>query len=272
MFAMSLDTYTDPVKGLLTLGADNLSLNDEWPDYLAQFGLTSAHIPQLIQLATDTQFETMDSERDEIWAPIYAVRALGQLQAEDAIAPLLDLLQRDDEYFDINVPQALGMIGEAALAPTVELANDEEQDTFVRGATIAALGYLGKYHPESRDATVAALMGLLENPGDRPNLVLTYAVSELIDLKATEAAPLIEQAFALGKIDEWVTGNWAMVQISLGLKNESDFSPEELQIEPPPYIKQLRSMVKQMNRQANPPKGFGTSSSVNPKKKKKRKK
>lgn len=268
---MSLATYTDPVAQLLSLGSESLILGEDWLDYPSQFGFTSAHAADLIRLATDTQFDELESDRNEIWAPIHAIRALGQLQIEEAIAPLMGLLIQDDDSIQVNVPRALGMIGVAAIAPLTEFINDDQQEESARGFAIAALGAIGQEQSLARSAAVEALMTLLANPTRYPGPLSTYIAGELVDLKATEAAPLIQQAFAAGAIDEWIIGNWPQVQIDLGLKQESDFTPEDLRLEPPPYLKEIGSMLKLMERQQSRPQGFGSSKSSSSKKKKKKK-
>ena len=72
-------TYAPPVDQLLTFG-EEWSKPDDWPDYLA-LGLGSEHIPDLIRMATNEELEEADDGSAEVWAPIHARRALGQLQA-----------------------------------------------------------------------------------------------------------------------------------------------------------------------------------------------
>lgn len=55
-------------------------------------------------------------------------------------------------------------------------------------------------------------------------------ISYLVDLKALEALPLIEQVFASGNVDLFVCGDFEDVQIELGLLEERltpppDFRP-----------------------------------------------
>ena len=81
-------TYSSPVDKLLTYG-DCRDFR-EWPDYL-ELGLTQEHIPELIRMGTDEELNWADSDSLEVWAPVHAWRALGQLQAEEAIEPLMNL-------------------------------------------------------------------------------------------------------------------------------------------------------------------------------------
>jgi hypothetical protein len=45
----------------------------------------------------------------------------------------------------------------------------------------------------------------------------SYLISSLINLRAVEAAPLMEEAFAANHVDISIVGDWEDVQIELGL-------------------------------------------------------
>lgn len=76
---MTSDSYPPPVDKLLTFG-DCRKL-PERPNYL-ELGLGPEHIPALIRMATSEELNHADSESSEVWAPVHAWRALGQLRAE----------------------------------------------------------------------------------------------------------------------------------------------------------------------------------------------
>jgi hypothetical protein len=128
---MSQTLYTFPVNQLLALG----DVRDEthWPDYLA-YGLDTSHILELIRMGTDEELQWADSESVEVWAPVHAWRALGQLRAEAAIEPLLGLLknidEEDDDWADTELPKVFGLIGPAAIpALTAYLTHSETEGT-----------------------------------------------------------------------------------------------------------------------------------------------
>jgi len=83
--------YPPPVSELLTLG--DCSKIGAWPDYLA-LGLGPQHIPDLIRMALDEELHWADSDSLDVWLPVHAWRALGQLRAEAAVEPLAGLLDR----------------------------------------------------------------------------------------------------------------------------------------------------------------------------------
>ena len=129
--------YSVPVSRLINVGDPRESLNHpdwqgglNWLDYQAQFGLQPDHIPELIRMATDDELHQAASDSTEVWAPVHAWRALGQLKAAEAIEPLLGLFHFvDDEGDDAvgeDLPEVMGMIGPAAIQPVAAyLANSK---------------------------------------------------------------------------------------------------------------------------------------------------
>ncbi|MEO1068183.1 MAG: hypothetical protein AAFW95_03565 [Cyanobacteria bacterium J06638_6] len=98
-------SYTPPLDSLLSYGDARGSSSTDWPNYVQELGLTAEHIPALIHMTQDDQlwsffFEDPNAPDDEtagesaldpdvaLWAPIHAWRALGQLQAAEAVQPL----------------------------------------------------------------------------------------------------------------------------------------------------------------------------------------
>lgn len=63
---------------LLTLGTPGETW-DPGADYPA-LGITHEQVPELIRMATDTALNDMESGSVEVWAPLHAWRALGQLR------------------------------------------------------------------------------------------------------------------------------------------------------------------------------------------------
>jgi len=58
----------DRIRCVLELGeADQSGL---WPDHL-QYGFTETYIPALLDLVADQTFDQMDSESNEVWAPLH---------------------------------------------------------------------------------------------------------------------------------------------------------------------------------------------------------
>jgi hypothetical protein len=216
--------YSPPVDRLLTYG--DCRTMQKWPDYLA-LGLTSEHVPELIRMATDDDLHVADSDSLEVWAPIHAWRALGQLRAEAAISPLMGLLARTDEDLDDDwtpeeLPHVFGEIGPAAIPELAAFLADDQHSVYSRAAAATGLQHIAEQQPAVRDEVVTILIRQLEQFADQADDFNAFLISNLIDLKATAALPVIEQAFAADMVDEFIDGDWEDVQIRFGLKTERE--------------------------------------------------
>lgn len=216
--------YSPPVDQLLTYG-DCLKMRG-WPDYL-QLGLTSEHVPELIHMATDEDLHFADSESLEVWAPVHAWRALGQLRAEAAIKPLVALLahtdeDEEDDWTPEELPHVFAEIGPAAIPDLITFLADSRHGVYSRTAAANGLQHIAEKQPAARDEVVTALIRQLEQFDDQGENFNAFLISSLIDLKATEALPVIEQAFAADAVEEFVMGDWEDVQIEFGLKTERE--------------------------------------------------
>jgi HEAT repeat protein len=218
---ISASGYTEPVSQLLIMG--DCRGQPEWPDYLA-LGLGPEQIPDLIRMVEDDKLNWADSERLEVWAPIHAWRALGQLGAEAAAEPLLGLLWRieefDDDWVGEEIPVVLGMIGPAAVPKVAEYLADPLHGLWARVAAAHSLAEVGQRHPGARDDCVAVLSDTLEDFTNHDPTLNGFLISFLVDLQAIEAAPLMESAFDAACVDISILGDWEDAQIALGLLEE----------------------------------------------------
>ncbi len=211
-------SYAPPVDQLLTYGEGQSVSPDDWPNYL-ELGLGPEQIPELIRMATDEDLNWADSDSLEVWAPIHAWRALGQLRAEAAVEPLLSLFETLDEsdWVMEELPEVFAMIGPAALAALAAYIADVSYDEEARMSAIPSVEQIGTRWPEARPACVALLMKQLERFAENEPEVNGFLILGLVELHAIEAAPLIERAFAARRVDLMVMGDWEDVQVKLGL-------------------------------------------------------
>jgi len=218
---MTASHYLEPVSKLLTMG--DCRKMRQWPDYLA-LGLSPEHVPDLIRMALDEDLHWADSDSLEVWTPIHAWRALAQLGAEEAIEPLTRLLARIDEFDDDwvgeDLPDAFGLIGPAAIPTLTQYLADSSHGLWARVAAAGGLASIGKLHPEARSECVAGLTTSLRQFAQPDPTLNGFVISYLVDLRAAEAAPLMEQAFAADCVDLSIQGDWEDVQIELGLIHE----------------------------------------------------
>lgn len=219
--------YVPPVDKLLTYGEAKNATPDNWPNYL-ELGLGPEHIPDLIRMATDEKLNWADSDSLEVWAPTHAWRTLGQLRAEAAVKPLLALFKDLDEndWVTTELPEVFGMIGPAALPILAAYIADVSLSENARISAIPSVQKIGMRWPEARPASTEILMKQLELFAENEPEVNGFLVLALVEIKATEALPLIERAFATRHVDPMIMGDWGDVQVEFGLK-----SPEEVKQE-----------------------------------------
>jgi Protein of unknown function (DUF1186) len=271
---MSLDTYTEPVAKLLTFGDCNKMDLKNWVDYVEQVGLSNADVPELIRMATDMYLWELEGEGLDIWAPIHAWRSLGQLHAEAAIDPLIQLFKlEDNDWVGVELPQVFALIGTAAIAPIAAFLTDPSTKEWEGMYAADSLKMLADTYPDNGQACIDGIVKRLESFSQDEDGLNGGLINNLVDLKVVEAAPLMEKVFAAEAVDEFFTGTWATVQVDLGLKAESDFSEEELKVKIPPHIAQIREMLDRMDKSTPAePQGFGKAVVAAPKPAKKKKK
>jgi hypothetical protein len=224
--------YQPPVKQLLSLGEPR---RGEARDYSA-LGISAGDVPALINMATDEALNGGPQESLMVWAPVHAWRALAQLRAGEAIAPLLELFRRSDDDMDdwvgTDLPESLAQFGAAVLDPlTAYLANPANGE-WSRVNTARTIGLVGEKHPELRMDSITRLAAQLERFAEQSETLNAFLISPLWDLRAVEAMPVIERAFASGRVDESVQGDLEDVQIQFGLKTEREHprKPNKLSI------------------------------------------
>lgn len=220
---MTRTFYTAPVDRLLRAGDPRGER--EWSDYPKTYGLTAEHVPELVRMATDRKLFWANENSADVWAPIHAWRALGQLHAAEAVEPLLQFMSAEDdpEWMAEELPSVFALIGPAAIPALTAYLADRVLDIDPRITAASALRDIAAAHPEARAGVIDVLTRQLDRYTEDDQTVNGFLVSDLIDLQAVEAAPLIERAFAAGKVDLLVCGDWSDVQVELGLKTRVVF-------------------------------------------------
>ena len=196
------------------------------PDYVALFDLTHEDAPQLIALAREwierRDWPDHDEDDPTIYAPIHAWRGLGQLGAEEAIDPLLDMIgpldETDDDWYLQEFPYMFAGIGPAAMPALSAYLADAGRGEFARVCVAHSLSLIALRHPTRRDEVVRTLTEELARFADNPESLNALVIGYLMDLKATESAETIERAYAAGRVDTFDVGNWNAVRQELGVE------------------------------------------------------
>ncbi|HEY6542672.1 MAG TPA: hypothetical protein VIZ18_17135 [Ktedonobacteraceae bacterium] len=221
--------YTPPVDKLLTYGKPEPLDSEDWPDYL-EIGLGPEHIPELLRMAADKALLEGDEESSEAWGPVHAVRALGQLRSESVVGPLLSLFDDEfrDDWVSDELPMALGMFGPAIIPAISAYVADTSRGLFPRVFAASTFKRISENFPESRPDCIAAYvkqLQLFEQEDEELNALL---ISDLADMKAMEALPLIERAFAADRVDTSIV-ELDDVYVDLGLKEREEKPPLSLE-------------------------------------------
>jgi hypothetical protein len=193
-------------------------------DQVCRHALAEEHIDDLIRMALDEDLHWAESSSSEVWAPIHAWRALGQLRAEAAIEPLLSLLDRidlhNDDWVGEDLPGVFGIIGPAAIPGLTRVLGDVERGTWARVAACRGLVAIVERFPETRERAVEIVTDQLRRFAEQERGLNAFLVDGLVDLKAVESAGLIEEAYAADTVDVVVLGDWEEAQILLGLLDQ----------------------------------------------------
>ena len=193
------------------------------PDYVREFTLTLADVPDLLDLARQWLDAENLPEEEHLWsAPIHAWRSLAQLEAIEAVHPLLDMQAkldaRNDDWYVEEFHDVFAMIGPFAIPALADYFSDHARPEFARVSAANGLCEIAKRHVGSRVRVVEILTAELGARVERQYCLNGLLVAYLLDLQAVESAEVIERAFAANVVDEMVTGDWQDARQALGVK------------------------------------------------------
>jgi len=233
--------YQAPVAKLLFQGCPDSLNSNEKVDYLQAFGFGEEHISELSRLATEENLNWDDEE--EGYAPIHACRALGQLKTETAIQALLPLFDSNYDWLREDLPSILAEIGPVCIPILTKYLSQVKNPWLGISTAAGGLTKIALTFPEHRQKCTDILTAALARHKQRSPKANGSIVYQLLDLKAVDAASVIEKAYKEGPMDEMICGSLARVQIELGLASVEDFSPEELLHREPEWMKNFREML-----------------------------
>jgi hypothetical protein len=215
-------TYTPPVDKLLTY----TGILEEAPfpeiSYAEKFGIGPEHIPELLRMVTDDYLASDDANEFEYTATLHAVRALAELHAQAAIEPLLTFYDKasedDNDWMLETLIYFYTTIGPVALPLLEQFLADPLHDQSAQNYVTEIISKIAEKHPEARTECIAvATRRLADFEVNNPELNEAL-ISALLRMKAVDAAPLIQAAYASGRVDDFWGGDWDEAQYELGLK------------------------------------------------------
>lgn len=211
-------------------------------------------------MATDQELNQAGLDSKEVWSPVHAWRALGQLKALDALKPLLSLLaNRDDDWISDDFPTLCTLIGVDSIPLLKEFLADTSHNFFARIDAAQSLEAISYRYPETRGSNVVAIAGELEKFEDNDPTFNGLLIGILVDLQAVEAIDIMERAFLANQVDTFIGGYWEDIQVELGLKTYDEVSKSR--------FSENLALLLSSTRPTKAAKGFGSNQSKSKKKK-----
>ncbi len=240
--ALAMSRFPAPVSGLLKLGridnTGNIEPERAWRNYVMEFGFTDEHIPDLIDMACDPELNNADEGIPEVWAPVHAWRALGQLKAAEAVMPLLAVASMtDDDLLFGDLPRVLGLIGPQAFPDIEAFLDADDNSPWSIISAIDGIKEIVFRHPDYRDRLIPIIITHLGRHKLNDPMVNASLIWALVDFKANHAISLIREAFESEHVDISVIGDLEDVEISMGIRSERS-TPK------PNYLGSMGSMFK----------------------------
>jgi hypothetical protein len=202
-----MTTHTAPLSDLLArlrTGGDKLP--SKVFEAIREHGQEA--VAPLIEIVREYPGDDADAPAHKFWATHHAIQLLGDLRAAEAVGPILDLLDEDDDYVDQHLPESLAKIGRPALAPLRTALFAPDADLYGVARAGNALVKMAELHPELRPEIVTMMVERFDAdvPNDEPEALRGFLVSDLADLRAVEAIPIVRHAYGKNLVDETIIG------------------------------------------------------------------
>jgi hypothetical protein len=178
-----------------------------------------AAIGPLLTLATDVKLLHQDAP--ECFAPLHALRLLGELGSVEIIEPLLRQFPVSLDYDQEELPQTwvnevaqiIGHLGAQAIEPLWRIADDESWNIATRSGALTALGYVTAVDPATHDAIIAGIRERIEGSEDK--LLASHLAIALANLGASDLYPELMAMYRAGKLDQEILPAAAARQLLL---------------------------------------------------------
>ncbi|MBL8803383.1 MAG: hypothetical protein JNN27_15365 [Planctomycetes bacterium] len=204
-------SFAPPVATLLTLG-EPVS-GGPWPDYVAEHGFQSEHVPELVRALGAREFDELDPSDVRFWTPIHAARVLGQLRAAAAIAPLIEFARTHPEDDHLMLPIVMESIGPAAIDALLATLRRPALHEWEHMTPIVALDRIARAHPAEYGRITSALAALLLDYEQRSSQLNALVCDALFALDADTYRPLVANVVHQGAYDaELVEDGAALVR------------------------------------------------------------
>lgn len=162
-------------------------------------------------ISVATELETLHLAAPACWAPLHALRLLGELPHVEIVEPLLGVLPVEmDSRYDYaaslwaeDVLEVIAHCGVDALPVLWEWIDNTDNNDRSRGAALQSLAYIAQAHPDVKEETVGQLRERLtyyleETEEQNPPTFLSHA---LAGLQVRDVYSQIMAAYKAGRIN-----------------------------------------------------------------------
>lgn len=183
----------------------------------------------MLALAPDASLHRAPTESNEVWVPLHAWRALGQLGDPRAIEPLVGMFDTlcDDDWATEELPLVLGMLGQNAIGTLTDFLDDYSHAEYARMIAIGALEEIAKRYPSTTKDVITIITDYLDDPDPSAAGLSGSAVGALITLEARESIDTLRRLYSSGNVDIFACGDIEDVEMELGLRTERSTPPPD---------------------------------------------
>jgi hypothetical protein len=165
-----------------------------------------AAVDPLLLLATD--LELLHQQAPECYAPLHALRLLGELGSVEIIEPLLRQFPVSMEYDEEELPQTwvseaaqiIGHLGAPAVEPLWRIVDDQGWNMAARSGALTALGYVTVVATETHDAIIAGIRERMERSEDK--VLTSHLAIALANMGVSDFYPELMSMYRAGKLDQ----------------------------------------------------------------------
>ncbi len=187
-------------------------------DYYENSIITKADIPDLIALATSTDY-FHDKDHGNYCIPIHAWRLLGRLKVIDSIVPLIECLEYypDSDWCYHELPHVFAMMGNDVVIPLSQKLKIFSANEFISYVIIESLTKLAISNILEAPHIIDLFADQLDNEKQESINLNTLIVQALIELGATFKIQNIADAIERNVVYTDKTGYVEDIEIDMGI-------------------------------------------------------
>ncbi|MDC0864791.1 SEC-C metal-binding domain-containing protein [Rickettsiaceae bacterium] len=207
------------------------------------FAVNKEEIDELIDLACDMNLYYSELE-EEYWISIHAWRILCELDASEAVEPLIYTFNKypeDDysDYLDIELPEVVARLSKGKhLKILSNLLHDKSKSINSRTLSLRVIELTGEYFEPCTSECLDILTHCLDESDAEQRDFNGYIIAAMLDLdRQGSKIDSIRKAFNADIVDLTMVGDLEDVEIKLGLRDKRETPKRNYILERYPQLK-----------------------------------